>query len=151
MLSLVGVGGEFSLFSISMLGACFASAVPLLGIVVVSTIANIIKFGLGGALEYFLTALVLVATIFIIKPKYNEEERNEKIKVAKNIFIATLLVQLAKYAISSFTFYDILLSITYAIISVVFYKIFINSIPVLEDFREKRAFNRRSNRDKPSE
>ena len=141
MLSLVGVGGEFSLFSISMLGACFASAVPLLGIVVVSTIANIIKFGLGGALEYFLTALVLVATIFIIKPKYNEEERNEKIKVAKNIFIATLLVQLAKYAISSFTFYDILLSITYAIISVVFYKIFINSIPVLEDFREKRAFS----------
>lgn len=141
MLSLVGVGGEFSLFSISMLGACFASSVPLLGIVVVSTIANIIKFGLGGALEYFLTALVLVATIFIIKPKYNEEERNEKIKVAKNIFIATLLVQLAKYAISSFTFYDILLSITYAIISVVFYKIFINSIPVLEDFREKKAFS----------
>ena len=78
MLSLVGVGGEFSLFSISMLGACFASAVPLLGIVVVSTIANIIKFGLGGALEYFLTALVLVATIFIINLNIMKKKETKK-------------------------------------------------------------------------
>ena len=141
MLSLVGVGGEFSLFSISMLGACFASSVPLLGIVIVSAIGNIVKFGMGGALEYFLTALVLVATIFIIKPKYNEEERNEKIKVGKNIFIAIILVQLAKCAISTFTLYDILLSITYAVIGVVFYKIFINSITVLENLKEKMAFS----------
>ena len=30
MLSLVGIGGEFSLFSISILGACFSSSIPLL-------------------------------------------------------------------------------------------------------------------------
>ena len=35
MLSLVSLNGEFSIFSISMLGACFASSVPLLGIIVV--------------------------------------------------------------------------------------------------------------------
>jgi hypothetical protein len=43
MLSMVGLGGEFSVFSISMLGACIASSVPLLGIVVVSLIGNLIK------------------------------------------------------------------------------------------------------------
>ena len=69
MLSLVGVGGNFSVFSISMLAACFATSVPLLGIVVVSILGNIIKFGVNGAVEYFLTALVLIVTIFILKPK----------------------------------------------------------------------------------
>ena len=141
MLSLVGIGGEFSLFSISILGACFASSVPLLGVVLASLIGNTIKFGVGGALEYFLTTLVLVTTIFIIKPKYNEEERNEKIKIGINIFLATILVQIAKSLLSTFTIYDGLLSITYAIIAVVFYKIFANSIPVIENFGQKKAFS----------
>ena len=44
MLSMVGLGGDFSIFSISMLGACFASSVPALGIVVASLIGNIIKY-----------------------------------------------------------------------------------------------------------
>ena len=141
MLSLVGVGGNFSVFSISMLAACFATSVPLLGIVVVSILGNIIKFGVNGAVEYFLTALVLIVTIFILKPKYNEQERNEKLKVGKNIFIATLIVQLAKFAISSFTLYDVLFSITYSILAVVFYKIFVNSIPVFDELKNKKAFS----------
>ena len=141
MLSLVGVGGNFSVFSISMLAACFATSVPLLGIVIVSILGNIIKFGVSGGVEYFLTALVLIVTIFILKPKYNEQERNEKLKVGKNIFIATLIVQLAKFAISSFTLYDVLFSITYSILAVVFYKIFVNSIPMIDEFKSKKAFS----------
>ena len=66
MLSMVGLGGEFSVFSISMLGACFASSIPVLGIVLVSLIGNLVKYGVGGALGYFLTALVLVVTFFIV-------------------------------------------------------------------------------------
>ena len=50
MLSLVSLNGEFSIFSISILGACLASSVPALGIVVVSLIGNLIKYGTGGAL-----------------------------------------------------------------------------------------------------
>ena len=42
MLSMVGLGGEFSIFSISMLGACFASSIPALGIIIVSLIGNLI-------------------------------------------------------------------------------------------------------------
>ena len=96
MLSLVSIGGEFSLFSISILGACFSSSIPLLGVTVVSLIGNIIKFGVSGGLEYFLTSLVFFISLFIIKPKYNEEERNEKIKVGKNIFIAVFIIQIIK-------------------------------------------------------
>ncbi len=140
LLSMVGLGGEFSIFSISMLGACFASSVPALGIIFVSLIGNIVKYGAGGTLGYFLTALVLVATFFIVKPNYNEKERNEKIKIGKNVFLSILTVQIIKLAMSGFTIYDVLSSITIAIIGLVFYKIFVNSTLVLQDFWTKRAF-----------
>ena len=74
MLSFVGLNDEFSIFSISMLGACFASSIPALGIVLASLIGNFIKFGVGGVLGYFLTALVMLISLFIIKPRYNEQE-----------------------------------------------------------------------------
>lgn len=141
LLSLVSINGEFSLFSISMLGACFASSVPALGIIVVSLLGNLIKFGVGGALGYFLTALVMVVTLFIFKPRYNEQERNEKIKIGKNVWISTLLIQIIKFAISGFTLYDILSTITLSIIAFVFYKIFVNSLVVIQEFYQKRAFS----------
>ena len=143
LVSLVSLGGNFSIFSISILGACLASSlpVPALGVVVLSLIGNGIKFGVSGALDYFLTALVLVITLFIFKPRYNENERNEKIKIGKNIFISTIVIQIIQYAISGFTLYDILSGVTISIIALVFYKIFVNSIVVLQDFREKKAFS----------
>lgn len=141
MVSLIGLGGELSPFSISMFAACFANSIPLLGVAIVSVIGSAVKFGVTGALSYMLTALVMIATFFIIKPKYNEEERNEKVKIAKNVFISSLLVGLAKNMMSGFTIYDLLVSITFSVVAVVFYKIFVNSLVVLQDFREKRAFS----------
>lgn len=140
MLSMVGLGGEFSVFSISMLGACMASSVPVLGVVIVTLTGNLIKFGVGGALGYFLTALVLVVELFIVKPTYNEKERNEKIKIGKHLAIAILIIQMVKLAIAGFTIYDVLSGITLAIIGVVFYKIFVNATAVLQEFWTRRAF-----------
>lgn len=141
LVSLVGIGGNFSIFSISILGACLASSIPVLGVLILTLIANGIKYGVGGLLEYFLTALVLIVTLFLVKPRYNENEKNENIKIGKNIFISTILIQIIQYAISGFTLYDILSGITISIIGLVFYKIFVNSVGVLQDFREKKAFS----------
>lgn len=141
MISMVGIAGDASPFSISILGACIANSVPLLGVVVFSIIGNAIKFGISSVLSYILTALVLIVTMFLIRPKYNEEEKNEKVKLSKNIFIATSIIQLAKLGISGFTLYDVLSVISFAIITVVFYKIFVNSIIVVRDFTENKAFS----------
>lgn len=140
MLSFVGLGGEFSIFSISMLGACYASSVPVLGIITFSLLGNFIKFGVDGLLGYFITSLVLTISLFMFKPRYNQEERNEKIKVGKNIFISILVIQIVKFMISGFTIYDTLATITIAMIALVFYKIFVNSIVVIQEFYRKRAF-----------
>ena len=141
MVSMVGLGGELSPFCISIFASCFANSIPLLGVTIVSAIGTGIKFGISGLLSYMLTSLVMIATFFIIKPRYNEEERNEKVKVAKHVFIASSLVQLAKMMVAGFTIYDFLVSITFSIVAVVFYKIFVNSLIVLQDFRENRAFS----------
>lgn len=141
MLSLVGVGTEFSLFSIGILGACFSSSVPLIGIVIATLLGNVIKFGVSGGVECLLTILVFFASIFIIKPRYNLEERNEKIKIGKNIFISVVLVQIVSAMFTVFTFYDLLVSLTYGIVTLAFYKIFTNSISTIENFGEKRAFS----------
>ena len=141
MLSLVGIGGEYSLFSISILGACFSSSIPLLGVVIVTLIGNIIKFGVSGGLEYFLTSLIFFVSIFLLKPKYNEDERNEKIKVGKNVCISVIAIQIIKIFLSTVTLYDILISITSGIIAISFYKIFVNSIVAIENIGENKAFS----------
>lgn len=140
LLSMVGLGGEFSIFSISMLGACLASSVPALGILIVSLLGNWIHFGVGGVLGYFLTTLVFVISLFIVKPIYNEKERNEKIKIGKHLVFSILVIQIIKLSMSGFTIYDVLSMITIAIIGLVFYKIFVNSTVVLQDFWNRRAF-----------
>ena len=141
MLSFISLGEGFSIFSMSLLGACLAFSIPALGIVVISLLGNLIKFGASGAVEYLLTAIVMIATLFIIKPRYNEQERNEKIKIGKNVFISMLIIGIIKIFMSVFTLYDVLSAITLSIIALVFYKIFVNSLPVVQEFYTKRAFS----------
>ena len=140
MVSMVGVSEGFSPFSISILGACIANSVPLLGVVLFSAIGSTIKFGTSGLLTYILTALVLIVSMFIIKPLYTDEEKNEKVKLAKNLFIASMIIQLAKIGITGFTVYQVLSLIAFSIIVVVFYKIFVNSIVTIRDYKEAKAF-----------
>lgn len=141
MVSMVGITGDISPFSISVLGACIVNSVPLLGVVLLSAIGSSIKFGVSGLLQYILTALILIVTMFIIKPRYNDDEKNEKVRISKNIFIATIIIELARVGMSGFTLYDILSIISFAIIAVVFYKIFVNSIVAIRDSREGKAFS----------
>ena len=141
MISMVGIMDEVSPFGISVFGACIANSVPLLGVVLFSLIGSAIKFGISGALIYMLTSLVLIITMFLFKPVYTDEEKNEKFKLSKNIFIAYMIIQLAQIGMSGFTLYDILSAISISIIAVVFYKIFVNSIIAFRDFNEGKAFS----------
>lgn len=141
MISMVGITGELSPFSISILGACIVNSIPLLGVVLFSCLGNCIKFGIGGLLEYILTALVLIVTMFIIRPRCSREDDNESVRLSKNVFISTMIIGLAKIGISGFTLYDVLSVVSFSIIAVVFYKIFVNSIIAVRDFGDGKAFS----------
>lgn len=141
MISMVGIGGQVSPFSISMMAACMGNSIPILGIIITGVIGNIISFGLEGGLSYLLISLVLVANVFLVKPIYQGEEKNEKIRLAKHVFVSTIIIQLAKIGLGGFTIYDILSIISFSMIAVVFYKIFVNSINVFEGIGENKAYS----------
>lgn len=54
MISMVGITGEISPFSISILGACLVNGIPLLGVVIFSIIGSILKFGISGVLRIYI-------------------------------------------------------------------------------------------------
>ncbi len=141
MLSTISLGQAVSPFSLSIVAACFANSIPAFGVAICALIGNIVGIGGEGALNYILILLTICLSFFIIKPVYNEEYRNEKIKIGINLFLSILVVTLAKIFLTQFTIYDTLLSITLSIVAVVFYKIFVNSITVLQEYKIKKAFS----------
>lgn len=141
MVSTVGMGQEVSPFSIAMVGACLSGGVPAIGVVLVGLIGNIIGVGTVGALNYILIILMLLILICIKPPKENDEYKNEKIQISKHIFFSIILVMIAKLLLTKFTVGDLILHITLAVFSVVFYKIFVNSLVVIQEVGERRAFS----------
>ena len=141
MVSMVGMGQDVSPFSIAMVGACLASKVPAIVVLIVGLIGNIVGVGTIGALNYILIILMLLITMCIKPPKENDEYKDEQMQISKHIFFSIILVMVAKLILTKFTIGDLLLHITLAVLSVVFYKIFVNSLVVIQEITDRRAFS----------
>ena len=141
MVSMVGMGQDVSPFSIAMVGACLSSKVPAIIVLIVGLIGNIIGVGTIGALNYILIILMLLITMCIKPPKENDEYKDEQMQISKHIFFSIILVMVAKLILTKLTIGDLLLHITLAVLSVVFYKIFVNSLVVIQEITDRRAFS----------
>ena len=141
MISTIGMGQAVSPFSIAIVAASLASGIPAIIVVIVGLIGNFIGVGAIGALNYILIILMLLITMCIKPPKENDQYKNEQIQISGHVFISILLVMIAKLILTRFTVADMLLHVTLAIFSVVFYKIFVNSLVVIQDITEKNAFS----------
>lgn len=140
MVSCIGLGQSVSPASLAMVVAVGANEIPIIIVLALGLIGNIIGCGWGSVLPYIITTLIFFASFFVREPKYNEESRNEKIKLGKRIFIASLIVGLFKAIISGFLLYDIFVAIAMSMLTFILYKIFVNSITVILEFNEKKAF-----------
>ena len=141
MVSTIGMGQEVSPLSIAMVGACLAGGVPAIFVLIAGLVGNIIGVGIVGALNYILIVLMLLILMCIKPPKENDQYKNEQIQISGHIFTSIILVMVAKLLLTKFTIGDMLLHITLAVFSVVFYKVFVNSLIVIQDITEKRAFS----------
>lgn len=141
MISTVGMGQEVSPFSIAIVGASLASGIPAIGVVLAGLLGNILGVGAIGALNYILIILMLLVLLCIKPPKENDEYKNEEMQISGHIFFSIILIMIAKLILTKFTIGDMILHITLAIFSVIFYKIFVNSINVVQNITEKRAFS----------
>ena len=141
MISTIGMGQEVSPLSIAITGACLAGGVPAILVVAAGLLGNIIGVGTVGALNYILIILMLLILMCIKPPRENDLYKNEQIQISGHIFASIVLVMVAKLILTKFTIGDMLLHITLAILSVVFYKIFVNSLVVVQEIAEARAFS----------
>ena len=57
-----------------------------------------------------------------------------------HLFASVLIVQIVPMFFRSFLLYDLLLAIMVAVVTFIFYKIFANSIIMIKEFRNKKAF-----------
>lgn len=141
MVSTIGMGQAVSPFSIAIVSASLASGIPAIIVVIAGLIGNFVGVGAIGALNYILIILMLLITMCIKPPKENDQYKNEQIQISGHVFISILLVMIAKLILTRFTVADMLLHVTLAIFSVVFYKIFVNSLVVIQNITEKNAFS----------
>lgn len=142
MASTINFGGEslgLAPFGLAILAAALSNGIPIIGIYIATLIGTAIGFGPGGVLTYLLTSLVFFATVFLIKGQAYEDT-NEKRRLGKNVFIATLLVQIVPLLFTTFYLYDFIIGILMSITVLIFYKIFVNSLTVVKDFGVKKVF-----------
>ena len=141
MVSMVNMGYGVSPFSLAIVVAAISNEIPIIAILILSLIGNSIGSGMSGTISYIVTLLIFFASIFIKEPRYNDVTRNEKVMLAKRIFFASLIVNIVKIFINQFLLFDLLTGISMSIITVIFYKIFANSLTVIVNYNEKMAFS----------
>ena len=139
MVSMVSFNGEFAPFGLAIFAAVCSNKIPALIVYIAVAIGTLIGFGGSGLLSYLITTLLFIVITLLFKPK-NQEDRNEKQKLGKYIFISSFVVQAGKMLFSMFLVYDLLSSFVFAIITYIFYKIFSNSITVIKEYGVKKAF-----------
>ena len=141
LVSIIGIKGEVAPFAMAMFVACCNSNVPAGVILIITIIGNFIGFGIGSTISYILTVLVFMFSIIVFKPVI-QDNRNEITRLGKNLIISTAIVQAIRCIFKSDLFvYDVLLSISYVVLTYVFYKIFVNSISVIKNFNKDKAFS----------
>lgn len=97
--------------------------------------------GWTSILSYIITLLIFFASFLVKEPTYNDSTRNEKIKLGKRIFFASLIVNVIKVFIKQFLIYDLLVAITVSMVVYIFYKIFVNALGLITNYNEKMAFS----------
>lgn len=138
--SMISFVEGISPFGLAILAATCSNKMPVGIVYIVCGIGTFCGQGKEGLLIYILTTLVFITFSLIYRPKYENIVRNEKKKLGAHLVVSTFLVQAMGIAFKTFYVYDLLTSILFTIVTYIFYKIFTNSITVIKDYNERRAF-----------
>ena len=142
LISMVGFSEGIYPFGLAITAAICAIGKPIGGIAIITTIGTLIKFGPLEMLSYIMMLIIFITSVMIIKPKItSDEDENEKQRLSKYVFFSCIIVQVVKLFATQILVYNILQVIMFAIVSVIFYKIFVNSIGVIKYLGIKQAFS----------
>lgn len=144
LLSMVNFSSDNLIFSLVPFGLAIIAAAlsngQAVGIMyLISVIGTFIRFGINNSVTYFITSLVFFIAVLFFRPQI-QEEVNEKRKIGKHLFFAVFLVQVVPLFFRTFYVFDLLTSIMLGITTYIFYKIFVNAIPLIKEFYQKKAY-----------
>ncbi len=139
MVSMVSFNGEFAPFGLAIFAAVCSNRIPAGIVYIAVALGSLIGFGPNGFLSYLLTTLLFIVMTLIFRPRF-QEDRNEKQKLGLYLMASSFVVQAGKMFFTMFLVYDLLVSIVFAILTYIFYKIFSNSITVIKEYGIKQAF-----------
>jgi len=141
LMSMVSFNGEFAPFGLAIFAAACSNRIPV-GILYVAVLAGTaIGFGANGILTFLLSSLLFIVMILIFRPSMQEIHKNEKQKLGIYVAISAFVVQASKMFFTMFLVYDLIASIMLGIVTYIFYKIFANSIVVINQYGIKKAFS----------
>lgn len=138
--SMAGLGTELAPFGISILVATLSNNMSIGILCIAVGLGTAIGFGLSTLLQYILIMLVFFALVFAKKPKM-QRNVNEKNKLGVHIFLSCIIVQAIQLLFKEKYVYDIIYSFMFAITTTMFYKIFVNAIPVIKQYKYKKVFS----------
>lgn len=141
MISLVsfGINKDLAPFGIAMLAAILSNCIPIGICFITIGIANFISFGVNSTLNYLLIALILLFSVLVKSPKY-DDKNNEKRRLGIRLFASCLIVKVGGLIFKNFMVYDLLLAIMYSVCVFIFYKIFVNAIPVIDKLGYRKVY-----------
>lgn len=142
MISQVSFGTDEQLapFGVAILVAILSNSVPIGIPFIIIGIGNLISFGIGSTLNYVLITLALLFNI-LIKPAKYDGENNETRRLGMRVFITCLIVKIIGIMFKEFMVYDMLLAVMYSICTLIFYKIFVNAIPVITKLGSRKVYS----------
>lgn len=141
LMSMMGVCGEFAPFGLAIFAAACSNKIPVGILYFAILFGTMIGFGIGGTLTFLISSLLFIALILIFRPSIQGIDKNEKQKLGIYVAISAFVVQASKMLFTMFLVYDLISSIMLGVITYIFYKIFANSIIVINQYGIKKAFS----------
>ncbi|MCI8345009.1 MAG: SpoIIE family protein phosphatase [Clostridia bacterium] len=135
-----GMDEQLAPFGVAILVAILSNSVPIGIPFIIIAVGNLISFGVGSTLNYVLITLALLFSI-LIKPAKYDAENNETRRLGMRVFITCLAVKLIGIMFKEFMVYDMLLAVMYSICTLIFYKIFVNAIPVITKLGSRKVYS----------
>ena len=144
MVSMVGFESgnlmfSFAPFGLAIIAGALSNNRPIGIMYVLSLIGTLIGFGFNNLCIYFITSLVFFVSILVVRPRL-QDGVNEQKKIGGHLLFSVIFVQIIPIFFREFYLFDLLTGIMLGITTSIFYKIFANSITMLVDFLDRRAF-----------
>ena len=139
-ISTISINEEIMPFGMAILVACCGSAIPMGIVFLLTIIGSFIGMGFDAMLTYLGMSVVFIALIMLKAPRVSTEDRNEINLVGGHLIASICIVQAVKMIFGTFLMYDVFITFVQIALTFVFYKIFVNAIPVIQDFKSDSAF-----------